>query len=60
MHRLAALAALALLAPIGVRAEEKPQPLTWHHEGYARLLDAAAEAKAKGRRLLIGLSGGPT
>lgn len=31
--------------------------LEWPHEGYSSLLEAAAEAKAKQRRMLVGLSG---
>jgi len=38
-------------------AQEKPAPL-WPQEGYSSLRAAAAEAKAGGKRLLLGLSGG--
>jgi hypothetical protein len=45
------------LAPVFADAEPA---LTWHHEGFAALRKAAGEAKANGKRLLLGLSGSPT
>ncbi len=36
------------------------QDLVWQHEGYAALLDAAAQAHAANKRILVGLSGSDT
>ena len=38
----------------------EPARLRWEFEGHFRLPDAAAGAKKKGRRVLVGLSGSPT
>ena len=57
-HPVVAGAALALLGAAGA-AEEAPR-LRWGHEGRAALIGAAGEARASGRRLLLGLSGSPT
>ena len=37
-----------------------PAGIAWEHQGYAAGLDAAADAKARDRRLLLGLSGSPS
>lgn len=50
--RTTLLAAL-LLGPVAAATPE----LRWEHDGYAAILDAAAEAKQKERRLLVGLAG---
>ncbi len=34
-------------------------PITWKYNGFARLPDAAAEAKKTNRHLLVGLAGSP-
>jgi hypothetical protein len=47
------LAWIALLA--GVTAAD----LTWELDGYPRILDAAAKAKATKKRILVGMSGSP-
>ena len=60
MRISAALLLLALL-PLPLAAEEEtPTALTWHHEGFASISTAAHEAKANGKRLLLGLSGAAT
>ena len=45
------------VAPPSAAGQEKP-PALWPQEGYASLRAAAAKAKAGGKRLLLGLSGG--
>lgn len=52
------LAALCLLSAHAV-ADEEPR-LEWKYDRHASLPQAAQEAKAKGKRLLVGLSGSPT
>jgi len=45
----------------GLAAEAgEPAKLRWDFEGHYRLPEAAAVAKKKGRRILVGLSGSPT
>ena len=46
-------------SPVVWAGEDEPETMQWHFEGYARIIEAAAEAN-KGRRLLLGLSGSPT
>lgn len=59
--RVLAIALLVALLPTPLAAEEEtPKALTWHHEGFAAISRAANEAKTKGKRLLLGLSGGST
>jgi len=58
------IAFLAVGPSIGdVRAEEPATPaapLVWQHEGFTALRTAAAEARKKKQRLLVGLSGSDT
>lgn len=51
---------LVMAAPPTAAEDEAPQALTWHQEGFAAISKAANEAKAQGKRLLLGLSGGST
>lgn len=51
---------LVMAAPPAAAEDEAPQALAWHHEGFAAISNAANEAKAQGKRLLLGLSGGST
>lgn len=41
------------------QAASPPPPVEWKHEGLSELPEALARAKKSGRRVLIGLSGGP-
>jgi hypothetical protein len=50
-------AALLLLPLAAIAGEAR---LSWDLEGYPRLFEAAARARADGKRLLLGLSGSPT
>ncbi len=50
---------LSLLA-VPVSAEEEPSSLDWELECHADLPQAAAIAKNKNARILIGLAGAPT
>ena len=52
------VAALCLLAARASAGEEAG--IRWTHEGHAALPAAARDAKAKGKRLLVGLAGSPT
>jgi len=52
MRPLRTLALLGLLV-----APARAADLDWDYEGYPEILKAAAAAKAKGRLLLVGLSG---
>ena len=60
----AALGATAIGATRTLAGDPTPEAadpgLRWDREGYAALADAADDAKAAGRRLLLGLSGSPT
>lgn len=56
---LAVLLVVSAVPPLAAD-DDAPQELTWHHEGFAAISKAANEAKAHGKRLLLGLSGGPT
>lgn len=56
-RRVLALAAACALLAVRARADED---LEWDREGYAELVDSAAEARKGGRRILVGLSGSPT
>ena len=53
------LLSVVLAGPLCAK-EEAPKPLTWDGEGFAAISAAADTAKAKGKRLLLGLSGGST
>lgn len=55
-----ALFVLLLLAPDVARGQETDGKLKWQYVGFSKLLEAAAEAKTSGKRLLLGLSGGKT
>ena len=68
-HRFPLMAVAALAAALvvgsvsmtgGPAAAKAAAGISWEHEGYAAVLDAAADAKAKDRRLLLGLSGSPS
>ncbi|MCZ6572110.1 MAG: hypothetical protein ACE10D_04325 [Planctomycetota bacterium] len=48
------------LGVLGVARAQEEQELTWDHEGYSQVVEAAAAAKQKSKRLLIGLSGSDT
>ena len=50
------LAVVALSA--GTATSDDSAAIQWDHDSYASLSEAAADAKQKNRRLLIGLSGG--
>ena len=59
--RIFATLFMLTLVPLSLAAEEAaPKALTWHHEGFASISKAANEAKAQGKRLLLGLSGSST
>jgi hypothetical protein len=63
MRALLALLLLPLVSgvrPVAAQEEEAPKALTWHHEGFAAISKAANEAKARGKRLVLGLSGDST
>ncbi len=45
---------------IGAARAEEAQELEWDHEGHFQVVEAAAAAKKKGKRLLVGLSGSDT
>jgi hypothetical protein len=56
-------AVLIVLAMLTLAAPPRPTAAAgdlWTHRGHAALLDAAASAKAKQRRLLVGIAGGAT
>ncbi|MHC5022171.1 MAG: hypothetical protein ACYTGX_19130 [Planctomycetota bacterium] len=55
LSTLLAGSALALISPASAGA---PQ-VEWKHEGLSKLPAALARAKQSGKRLLVGLSGGP-
>ncbi|MCZ6788035.1 MAG: hypothetical protein O7E54_12815 [Planctomycetota bacterium] len=55
--RVLVLAAACALLTLRARADEE---FEWDREGYAELLEAAAEARKDGRRILVGLCGSPT
>ena len=59
MKRLAAAAIALALLGAGAAAQEAPR-FRWDREGLAAVRDAAAAARPKGKRLLLGLSGSPT
>ena len=48
------------LGVLGVARAQEEQELTWDHEGYYQVVEAAAAAKKNEKRLLIGLSGSDT
>ena len=54
------VAALAVVFVASNARAEKSAPFPWDHEGYCSLLAAAKDAKDHSKRLLVGLSGGPT
>lgn len=60
MRILAGFLLIGFLACPLAAEDEAPTPLSWEHEGFASISKAANEAKAQNKRLLIGLSGGPT
>ena len=60
MRVLALVLLLAVSATPIAAEDETPTALTWHHRGFAAISKAANEAKYKGQRLLLGLSGAPT
>lgn len=61
LMRAALVLLLPVIAALPTAAEDEAlQALTWHHEGFAAISKAANEAKAQGKRLLLGLSGGST
>ncbi len=59
MRGVVAGAVVVALFGGAARAQQAPR-LRWDREGIASLAAAAAEARAAGRRLLLGLSGSPT
>jgi hypothetical protein len=60
--RVLVLAAACVLLTLRARADRAraDEEFEWDREGYAELLDAAAEARKDGRRILVGLCGSPT
>lgn len=60
MRVFAVVVLIVLMPPLLAAEDDAPQALTWHHEGFAAISTAAHDAKAQGKRLLLGLSGGPT
>ena len=50
---------LAAILPLVTGTVADEGRITWQHEGYTSLFDAAAAAKESGRRILIGVSGPP-
>jgi hypothetical protein len=52
--------AVSALAAATCVAEEIAPTFSWDHRGYRSILGAAPLAKKKGRRILVGLSGGPS
>ena len=60
MRAVTALVLLPLLCGPLAAKEEAPSALSWHHTGFVKISQAANEAKAKSKRLLLGLSGSET
>lgn len=54
-----AVAVTGLMSAVVVSASPGPAGVLWEAEGLSELPAALARAKQSGRRLLIGLSGGP-
>lgn len=51
---------LAAILPLAAGATAGEGRVTWQHEGYGKLFDAATAARKSGRRILVGVPGAGT